>query len=108
VFHEPRGPVALPVNFRVLGDDVVFCTAPSAALIQSLGYERVSFEIDHIDEALGEGWSVLISGDAHAISDTAERQLAQALGVTPWAGGDRDVYVRIVPSEVTGRRIRRE
>jgi hypothetical protein len=108
VFQEPRGPVALPVNFRVLGDDVIFCTAPTAALVQSLGQARVSFEVDHIDDALGEGWSVLISGEAHAISDTAERELARALGATPWAGGDRDVYVRIVPAEVTGRRIRRE
>ena len=107
VFHEPRGPVALPVNFRVLGDDVVFRTAQSAALIKSLGDGEISFEVDHIDEALGEGWSVLISGEAHEIADAAERKLAQDSGVTPWAGGDRDVYVRIVPGEVTGRRIRR-
>jgi transcriptional regulator with XRE-family HTH domain len=107
VFREPRGPVALPVNFRVLGDDVVFRTSPSAALMESLGDGPVSFEVDHIDEALGEGWSVLISGEAHAISDASERELAQVSGVSPWAGGDRDVYVRIVPSEVTGRRIRR-
>jgi len=107
VFHEPRGPVALPVNFRMLDEDVILRTAPSAALMQSLGTEPISFEVDRIDDALGEGWSVLISGEAHAVSDPAERQLAQTLGLSPWAGGNRDVYVRIVPTEVTGRRIRR-
>jgi hypothetical protein len=56
---------------------------------------------------LGEGWSVLISGEAHAITDPVERHLSQALDIAPWAGGDRGVYVRIVPNEVTGRRIRR-
>jgi transcriptional regulator with XRE-family HTH domain len=107
VFHEPRGPVAFPTNFRMLENDVVLRTAPSAALMESLGHGPVSFEVDHIDDALGEGWSVLISGRGHMIVDPAERRLAQALGVTPWAGGDRNVYVRIVPDDVTGRRIRR-
>jgi nitroimidazol reductase NimA-like FMN-containing flavoprotein (pyridoxamine 5'-phosphate oxidase superfamily) len=107
VFHQQRGPVALPVNFRMLDENVVLRTAPSAALLQSLGTAGVSFEVDQIDDALCEGWSVLISGEASAMSDPAERQLAQTLGVTPWAGGSRDVYVRIVPKEMTGRRIRR-
>lgn len=106
-FHEPRGPIAIPVNFRVLDGDVVFRTAPSAALLQCLDDGPISFEVDHIDEALSEGWSVLFSGQAHVISDPAERQMAMEAGVAPWAGGDRDVYVRIVPDDVTGRRIRR-
>jgi hypothetical protein len=25
--------------------------------------------------------------------------------VWPWAGGEREVYVRIIPSKITGRRI---
>ena len=27
-------------------------------------------------------------------------------GVEPWAGGERELFVRIVPSRVTGRRIK--
>jgi transcriptional regulator with XRE-family HTH domain len=106
VFSEPRGPVALPVNFRVVDGDVVFRTAPLPELTSSLPLEHVSFEVDHIDEALTEGWSVLISGHGQVIVDPSELQRAQAAGVTPWAGGERDVYIRIVPREVTGRRIR--
>lgn len=108
LFSEPRGPVALPMNFRVMnGGDIVFRTSRLTTLALSIRHGRIGFEVDHIDEALGEGWSVLISGEAHVISDPPELQSAQGLGVTPWAGGDRDVYVRIVPREVTGRRIRR-
>jgi hypothetical protein len=98
--------VALPVNFRVLGEDVVFRTAPLPELTSSRALEQVSFEVDHIDEALAEGWSVLISGHGHVIVDPSELQSAQSVGVIPWAGGERDIYVRIVPREVTGRRIR--
>ena len=106
VFCQSRGPVALPVNFRILDGDVVFRTAPIEELTSRLQLENVSFEVDHVDEALAEGWSVLISGRGHVIVDPPELQRAQAAGVAPWAGGDRDVYVRIVPGEVTGRRIR--
>jgi len=106
VFDASRGPVALPVNFRILDGDVIFRTAPIPELLVSVGQRRVSFEVDHIDEALAEGWSVLISGDGHVVVDPSEHERAVAAGVTPWAGGDRDVYVRIVAREVTGRRIR--
>ena len=106
VFTESRGPVALPVNFRMLDGDIVFRTAPLPTLASSLEQGQVSFEVDHLDEPLTEGWSVLISGEGHVIVDPPERQRAQALGVAPWAGGERDVYVRIVANEVTGRRIR--
>jgi transcriptional regulator with XRE-family HTH domain len=106
VFSRSRGPVALPVNFRVVDGDVVFRTTTIAELTSSLPLERVSFEVDHVDDALSEGWSVLISGQGHVIVDPSELQRVQEAGVHPWAGGERDVYVRIVPEEVTGRRIR--
>jgi transcriptional regulator with XRE-family HTH domain len=110
LFHEPRGLVALPVNFRVLDGAVIFRTGASASLIQavqSASDGHLSFEVDHIDDALTEGWSVLITGDAQVISDPDERELAKATGVTPWADGTKDVYIRITPKEMTGRRIRR-
>jgi Pyridoxamine 5'-phosphate oxidase len=66
----------------------------------------VSFDIDHIDDALSEGWSVLVSGDARLVLDPAELEQVRALGITPWAGGERDTYVRLTALEITGRRIR--
>ncbi|MFC7586312.1 hypothetical protein ACFQYP_23105 [Nonomuraea antimicrobica] len=30
---------------------------------------------------------------------------AAGSGVTPWAGGERQLYIRIVPQHITGRRI---
>jgi hypothetical protein len=100
VFFGARGPEALPVNFRTLHGDVVFRTASAP------GPGPVSFEVDRLDEALTEGWSVLISGEAQVVVDRAERQAVTALGISPWAGGERDVFVRLVAHEVTGRRIR--
>ena len=105
VFLEGRGPVAVPVNFRMLGQDVVFRTEAATSLSARAAQFRVSFEVDHIDEAMSEGWSVLLSGTAHKVEDPAELAQVVALGVEPWAGGDRDTYYRMHPEEVTGRRI---
>jgi transcriptional regulator with XRE-family HTH domain len=107
VFTEPRGPVALPVNFRTVGSDIVVRTEPDASLVASLVGGRVSFEVDHLDDALSEGWSVLASGIGHQVTESAELELVRGLGDTPWAGGERTTFVRIVPDQVTGRRIRR-
>jgi transcriptional regulator with XRE-family HTH domain len=106
VFCEERGPVALPVNFRTLDGDVVFKTALNSALDSALERGPISFEVDHIDEALVEGWSVLLTGWGHVVVDAAERGRIEELGVTPWAGGERRICVRIVPTGLTGRRIR--
>lgn len=107
LFDEPgRGPVAVPVNFRMAGDGVVFRTASEGSVTEGLHGQPVSFDVDHFDDALGEGWSVLLSGTASVITEPAELDRAEALGIEPWAGGDRHTYVRIAVTQVTGRRIR--
>lgn len=40
------------------------------------------------------------------MTDPAELEQVTALGITPWAGGERDTYVRLTAREITGRRIR--
>jgi transcriptional regulator with XRE-family HTH domain len=113
LFDDPsRGPVAFPVNYKMEGDDVVFRTTdgsggPVAFLRQAPASGRkVAFDVDHLDDALAEGWSVLLSGSARIITDKDELDRAKALGIEPWAGPDLDVYVRLTPDEITGRRIR--
>jgi transcriptional regulator with XRE-family HTH domain len=103
VFSTDRGPEALPVNYSFVKDVLIFRTAPDAPLAGIIGTD-VGFEVDRLDEAFSEGWSVLVSGPASKITEPALIwQLADA--VRPWAGGDRDVFIRIEPHRVTGRRI---
>jgi transcriptional regulator with XRE-family HTH domain len=106
VFTTQRGPVAVPVNYRMLEGDVVFRTADDTSLTAAVGEEPVSFEVDHLDEAMSEGWSVLVTGRVRKATDAEETQRLEKLGVGPWAGGERSVYMRLEPREVTGRRIR--
>ncbi len=102
VFLAPRGPVAHPLNFAVSeGDVIVSTTVAQAEDLESR--ERVSFEIDRVDEVMSEGWSVLVTGEARRVDDPDEVVALAGLGLTPWAGGPRHALVRIRPDEVTGR-----
>lgn len=104
VFVADGRPVALPVNFRMLDDDVAFRTAEGTSVTSLSESESVSFEVDHVDEAMSEGWSVLVTGRLRRVSPDEFRRLEQ-LGVEPWAGGSRTVNLVIEPHAVSGRRI---
>ncbi len=104
-FGTGSGPVVLPVNFAVVAGTIVIRTG-EGTLIAGHAEDRVAFQVDRIDEALRQGWSVLVRGQAHRVAQPAELRLMQReAAIRPWAGGDREVYVRIVPDRITGRRI---
>ncbi|MFF9279168.1 pyridoxamine 5'-phosphate oxidase family protein [Streptomyces griseosporeus] len=98
-------PVIVPVNYDVVDDAIVFRTRPDALPAAAVGAET-AFEVDHVDEALSQGWSVLALGPASAVTDPeAVRRLTRTAHSTPWAGGERDLWVSIRPTTLTGRRI---
>ncbi|MFH8798310.1 helix-turn-helix domain-containing protein [Streptomyces sp. NPDC017936] len=100
-----QGPVIVPVNYSVVDGRIVFRTALGATPSLAAGCP-VAFEVDRIDDAFSEGWSVLVRGHARMVTDLGEeRRLAQRAHSRPWAGGRRELWVRIDPYTVTGRRI---
>ncbi len=104
-FCTVSGPVVLPVNFTVVSGSIVVRTNPGT-LIEAHGDERAAFEVDHVDEVLRQGWSVLVLGQAHRVLQAGElRHVREEATILPWPGGDRDVYVRIVPDQISGRRL---
>jgi nitroimidazol reductase NimA-like FMN-containing flavoprotein (pyridoxamine 5'-phosphate oxidase superfamily) len=106
------GPAVLPVNYKWHDGAVVFRTTRHSALDEDLqtgisgGDYLVAFEIDDIDVPGRQGWSVLIQGPAHHVEGQADRESAAQAGVEPWPAGDRELFLRIVPHRVTGRRIK--
>ena len=102
-------PEVLPVNYVLDGEAVVFATAAGTKLSFA---ERgpVAFEVDDTDAATRVGWSVVVRGRAHVVTEldapgTLER--LRALPLSPWAGGERPHLVRIEPTAITGRRVGR-
>ncbi|GAA0578442.1 pyridoxamine 5'-phosphate oxidase family protein [Actinomadura livida] len=109
-FDDGEGPTVVPVNYAVDGDAVVFRTSVSGRLNRSLltsvvgGEVRAAFEVDRYDEASREGWSVLLRGGVHPLSDEEKTAAAQ---VEPWPGGEREAWFRLAAREVSGRRVHR-
>ena len=59
------------------------------------------------DDALSSDWSVLVRGSARTVTDPDERRrLDGQVHSGPWADGGRDLWMRVEPDRVTGRRIR--
>src|SRR5450631_1186897 len=104
-FSTASGIVILPVNFSVTANTVVVRT-DGGSVIAAHADGEVSFEVDHVDEALEQGWSVLIQGQAHRVLQKTElAHLQRCAEVLSWAGGDSAAYVRITPRRISGRRI---
>jgi transcriptional regulator with XRE-family HTH domain len=105
-FGTASGLMVLPVNYAVTLATVVIRTG-SGSLIGAHGDGPVSFEVDHFDLELGQGWSVLVRGEAHRVLQPGELwNLRETCAMRPWPAGEHDLFVRIVPSRITGRRIR--
>ncbi|WP_329138887.1 pyridoxamine 5'-phosphate oxidase family protein [Streptomyces sp. NBC_01476] len=103
--RTPEGPAIVPVNYDVVDGAVVFRTAPGSAPSLAAGHET-AFEVDRIDDALSRGWSVLVTGPAARVTDPETvRHLTARAYTTPWAGGERDEWIRLEPARVSGRRI---
>lgn len=100
VLSTGSGPVAFPVNFLFADGTIVFRTSDAMTTHIS---GIVAFEVDHIDEAMSGGWSVLVRGHARIIEDPDERLALARLEIDPWAGGPRLNLVVIAPFEMTGR-----
>jgi transcriptional regulator with XRE-family HTH domain len=101
----PEGPAVVPVNYEVVDDEIAFRTAPGSVPARAVGAE-VAFEVDQVDEAKSQGWSVLAVGPARAVTEPAEaRRLTDRAHTGPWAGGGRGMWVTLRPTRLTGRRI---
>nr|WP_170223456.1 pyridoxamine 5'-phosphate oxidase family protein [Nonomuraea turkmeniaca] len=109
-FNGSHGPTVLPVNYKMHEGAIVFRTAAGGSMDNDLrtgldGVDiKIAFEVDLIDETNREGWSVLVQGPAHHVPPEEVPEVSSA-DVTPWAGGDRQLYIRITCRQITGRRI---
>jgi transcriptional regulator with XRE-family HTH domain len=105
-FKSASGLMVVPVNYAVKDATIVIRTG-AGSLIGAHGDGPASFQADHFDLELGQGWSVLVCGEAHRVLQPGElRNLTDDCDLRPWPAGVHDLFIRIVPGRITGRRIR--
>lgn len=100
-----RGLQVMPVNYTVVDQAILFRTSPTSGIAKALYEAEAAFQVDDVDEFLQSGWSVLVQGSTtyldtpedlpHDLSDRPE----------PWAPGVRQMYIRVDPQTITGRRV---
>ncbi|MGO8687759.1 MAG: pyridoxamine 5'-phosphate oxidase family protein [Candidatus Dormibacteria bacterium] len=98
-------PVVLPVRYAVVGERLVFRSAPGAKLEAAVHRLVVAFEADRYDPRGRWGWSVLVQGVAAEITAAAEAEAARGLLGPAWPAVDGEVarLVSIDGTFVSGR-----
>ena len=106
-FVDDGVPLVLPVNFAWFDDGIVFRTLEGKKLAAAAAAQTVCFEVDHWDPADHTGWSVVVTGTAREVTQWAEYEELERIGLVPW---DRDqwrpFWIRIDPDAITGRLLR--
>ena len=106
VFTEDTVPVAHPVNFVMVGDDVIITTGPGQKLDAARRRDVVAFQADEIDTGTRTGWSVLVIGEASVVHDIDRLISLLDPAVRPWPPRGRDRHVIQVAGErIEGRRL---
>jgi len=112
--HQDLGRVAIlldgrpqifPVNYAFADGVVVFRTGEGLKLDRS-PLTPVAFETDGIDTTNGLAWSVVVEGTAQNITNTIDprSERLRHLSISPAAPGDRNYWVGIYVSHISGRR----
>lgn len=99
-------PVIFPVNYLLDGDDIVFRTDPGTKL-DAGPRSPACFEIDAFDRDDHTGWSVVVTGRLEEVTryDSRTWERVHGLAIEPWAGGDKEHWMRLVPTSIGGRRV---
>lgn len=98
-------PVVLPINFRLVGDRIVFRTGVGTKLDAATCNAIVSFEADDIESFSHAGWSVVVTGEAREVSEPDALTGLESANIPRWAPSGDGRFVEIPTTMISGRRI---
>jgi nitroimidazol reductase NimA-like FMN-containing flavoprotein (pyridoxamine 5'-phosphate oxidase superfamily) len=100
------GPRIYPINYHWDGEAIVFRVAPDSTVASSEG-TSCAFEVDGSDLRRRRGWSVIALGEPTVVDpDESPKTLErlERLALYPWVPGTKDLWLRLIPAPLTGRR----
>ncbi len=99
-------PTILPVNYRVVDDDVLYATGTGTKSLAAIHHQVVAFEVDDADSEREIGWSVVVVGIPRELDDRDLRlEEARELGLHPWIGERAPFLYRLATDRISGRRL---
>lgn len=98
-------PLVFPVNYVFEGNSVIVHT-DEGTMLGGASLGLVAFEVDSFDAPSRSGWSVMVQGVGHDVTDALDHtsEHLQTVVVSPWAPGPRLRLLRIDARTITGRR----
>ncbi|HET8960046.1 pyridoxamine 5'-phosphate oxidase family protein [Nocardioides sp.] len=101
----PLGPRIVPVNYAMYDGAVVFRTTPYSEIGTHGPRNEAAFEVDHLDYEHQQGWSVVALGRLEELGPEELDDLRKVWQPRPWAAGHRNLFLKLVWRELSGRRI---
>jgi nitroimidazol reductase NimA-like FMN-containing flavoprotein (pyridoxamine 5'-phosphate oxidase superfamily) len=103
IYTRQAMPAVELVNFAVDSGDIVIRTNRSGKLAAAVSGAVVAFEVDHLDPGNKGGWSVTAIGRSREVTDPADADRLRGIGLSAWAPGEREHFIRISPEILNGR-----
>ena len=106
IFTRRALPAVELIHFALDNGDIVLRAEPGDTLAADIRNTVVAFEADSLDVAHQAGWSVTIIGRSRVVTDPAEADRLQKIGLRSWDAGQAPYFIRISPELLNGRRLR--
>lgn len=104
--HGTR-PLLVPANVVLVDGEVVFRTGYGDKLAAAARGQLLTVAASAIDARDRTGWSVTVTGRGRVLDEHVVLPDARLDGLAPWAPGEKDFYVGVPATDVSGRRIHR-
>lgn len=99
-------PGIFPVNYLASEHSILIRTSEGTKVAILSANELVAFETD--DASPSEGWSVVVKGIARRLEDEVAIEEARNSRLWTWAPIATDVFIRVLPTDITGRYFHRD
>lgn len=104
-FTADGATVIYPMNYAVADGALYLRTDPTSRITTVTQARQVAFEVDDVDADWEKGWSVLVRGTLHEVTDPEELDRHRELRLRTWAPGERLHLLRLDPEHISGREI---
>jgi nitroimidazol reductase NimA-like FMN-containing flavoprotein (pyridoxamine 5'-phosphate oxidase superfamily) len=98
-------PEIFPLNFAVADRAIYFHTIPGTKVAEVAINGKVAFEVDQWGPDIA--YSVIVKGTAEVLEDDVDIAAAESTNLVSYLDDTLDTWVRITPTDVTGRRLQR-
>jgi uncharacterized protein len=105
IYTRQALPAVELVNFALDHGDIVIRTDHGGKLAAATHGAVVAFETDSVDAARQAGWSVTAIGHSREVTDPDEVARLEQIGLSSWAPGEREHFIRISLGILNGRRL---